>query len=284
MIGVLVVGATELPAIGAAGLLHPTRRQTIADRPAQCDDETFAGDAVHLRGWRCRATGTRLGTLVYLHGIADNRSSAVGVVDRFGRRGFDVLAYDSRAHGTSDGDACTFGFFEKNDLHRVLDTVKEGPIVLLGTSLGAAVALQEAASDPRVTTVVAAETFSDLRTIATERAPFVFTSRAISRAFLLAEAEAHFRVDEVSPVRAASAIAIPVLLIHGAADTDTPPDHSKRVLAALHTRKRLILVPGGRHNESLRSAAVWQEIDRWIDEVVGSPSSRRWRDADPEVE
>ena len=164
---------------------------------------------------------------------------------------------------------CTYGFFEKHDLHRVLDTAGPGPIVLVGTSLGAAVALQEAAGDARVTAVVAAETFSDLRTVATERAPFFFTSGVITRAFELAEREGRFQVDAVSPVMAAAAIKCPVLLIHGAADADTPPAHSERVLAALAGPKRLILVPGAGHNESLRGA-VWDEIERWIDSALGS--------------
>src|SRR6185436_14421434 len=111
------------------------------------------------------------GTIVYLHGVADNHSSAAGVIRRFLPRGFLVIAYDSRAHGDSDGAACTYGFYEKADLRRVIDALPPGPVALIGTSLGAAVAVQAAAGDSRVTTVVAAETFSDLRTVATERAP-----------------------------------------------------------------------------------------------------------------
>jgi alpha-beta hydrolase superfamily lysophospholipase len=271
VVSLLIVGGVAvslLPGIGAGGLLHPARRPVAGLPPAACRDATFSGDAVELKGWRCAASGTRRGTLVYLHGVADNRTSAAGVADRFARRGFDVVAYDSRAHGESAGEACTYGFFEKNDLRQVLNAVAPGPIVLVGTSLGAAVALQEAARDPRVTAVVAAETFSDLRTAATERAPIVFTSWIIARAFKVAEQQAGFSVDAVSPVAAASAITQPVLLIHGEADTDTPPDHSRRVLAALAGPKHLILVPGARHNESLRGE-VWDEIDRWIDAVLG---------------
>lgn len=95
--------------------------------------------------------------------------------------------------------------------------------MLLGTSLGAAVALQEAARDARVTAVIAAETFSDLRTIATERAPFFFTSGIIARAFQVAEQQGRFSVDAVSPLIAATEITVPVLLIHGEADTTRHP-------------------------------------------------------------
>lgn len=264
----LGVAASQLPAAGAGGLLHPARHRDVGARPRTCQDATFKGEGLDLKGWRCAASSGRRATLVYLHGIADNRASATGVIERFGKRGFDVVAYDSRGHGESAGDLCTYGFFEKRDLSRVLDTIGSGPIVLIGTSLGAAVALQEAALDTRVTAVVGAETFSDLRTVATERAPFFFTRGTIARAFQLAEQQGRFEVDAVSPVAAAAAITIPVLLIHGAADTDTPPDHSRRVLAVLAGPKRLILVPGARHNESLRGE-VWDEIERWLDEVVG---------------
>jgi dipeptidyl aminopeptidase/acylaminoacyl peptidase len=141
--------------------------------------------------------------------------------------------------------------------------------VLIGASLGGAVALQEAADDRRVSAIVAGETFSDLRTVASQRAPFFFTRGTVTKAFRLAEADAHFDVDAVSPVAAARRITVPVLLIHGANDRDTPPEHSKRIFAALNGPKRLLLVPGAGHNHSLR-ADVWPEIERWIDEALGA--------------
>ena len=149
----------------------------------------------------------------------------------------------------------------------MVDRADSGPIVLIGTSLGAAVALQEAAADARVTAVIAAETFADLRTVATERAPFFFTPGIVERAFQIAEQQGQFEANAVSPEAAAAKITIPVLLVHGAADTETPPDHSRRVLAALAGPKRLILVPGARHNESLRGE-VWSEIERWLEDAL----------------
>ena len=125
----------------------------------------------------------------------------------------------------------------------------------------------KAADDPRVATVVAAETFADLRTIATERAPFFFTHGVISRGLALAEWLGQFKVDGVSPVKAAASLTIPVLLIHGDSDRETPPEHSRRVEAALKGPKWLILVPGAHHSESLRGD-VWPDIERWIDRYV----------------
>jgi pimeloyl-ACP methyl ester carboxylesterase len=267
----------QLPGIGAGALLHPSRRPVTHAAPAGCVARDFAGTGVTLRGWDCRSekrpvsdASRGTGTIVYLHGVADNRESAAGVVARFLPHGYRVIAYDSRAHGASGGDACTYGYYEKSDLRRVIDTLPRGPIVLIGTSLGAAVALQEAADDPRVITVVAAETFSDLRTVAIERAPLFFTRGVINRAFTLAETEGHFQVDEASPVRAAVRIHVPVLVIHGDADVDTPSVHSQRLRAALGGPSRLILVAGARHNESLAGTGVWREIDQWLAGVTST--------------
>jgi len=289
LIAVGAIVRSQLPAIGAGGLLHPFRRSTVGRPPDSCAAVLFDGVGVQLKGWRCPAAGdppslgarrdgfggtSRRGTLVYLHGIADNRGSATGIIERFRRRGFDVIAYDSRAHGESSGAACTYGFYEKQDLHRVVDTVGSGPIVLMGTSLGAAVALQEAAEDARVSAVVAAETFSDLRTVAIERAPFFFTSAAIRRAFALAEIEGRFTVEAVSPKAAARKIEVPVLIIHGSIDRDTPPDHSRRVFEALHGPKQMILVPNAGHNQSL-SGAVWPDIEAWLDRALSNGVASR---------
>ena len=265
LVAVLAIAYAQLPAIGAGGLLHPARRVTNQPVPASCAATDLAGEGITLRGWRCPATAdSRRGTIIYLHGVADNRGSSIGVIERFTRRGYDVIAYDSRAHGESGGDACTYGVFEKRDLRSVVDTIAAGPVVLIGTSLGAAVALQEAADDPRVTAVVAAETFSDLRTVASERAPFFFSRSAIDRTFRLAEEQARLAVDSASPVAAAPRITARVLLIHGASDIETLPAHSQRVYEALRGPKRFLLVPDAGHNSSLR-ADVWPEVERWLD-------------------
>jgi len=277
IVAVLALGAAAAFAISscspvasaaAGALLHPSHRAMREAPPQGCAARSFAGDGVRLEGWQCSAPPHRA-TVVLLHGVADNRAGWRPAIGRFTAAGFDVIAYDSRAHGESTGDACTYGYYEKIDLRRVIDQSGGQRVVLVGASLGAAVALQEAADDPRVAAIIAAETFSDLRTVATERAPHILTKGIIRDAFARAERDGHFVVDDVSPQRAAARITAPVLLIHGAADVDTGPDHSQRVFDALTGAKRLMLVPGAGHNHSLNGAGVWTEIDRWIDRALG---------------
>ena len=272
----LIGGAAALyrqaPEIAAGALLHPARRTGLPPTPANCVDKEYSAAGVTLRGWHCAAEGRRRGTIVYLHGVADNRGSGVGAIRRFTPRGYDVVAYDSRAHGKSDGDACTYGFYEKVDLQRVLDTVSPGPIVLVGTSLGAAVAIQAAAEDPRVSGVVAAEVFSDLQSIASYRAPAVMWPHMIVEALEVAEQRGQFDIYAVSPEVAARSVRVPVLVVHGEDDTETPDGHSVIVHAALAGPKKLVLVAGRGHNESLSDPAVWADIDDWIDKIMRGKS------------
>ena len=266
-----VILATQLPNIGAAAIIYPYRKNLAALPPPGCESATLKGDGIDLAAWQGKAEGKRRGTLVYLHGIADNRGSSAGVLPRFRKRGFDVIAFDSRAHGASGGDCCTYGYHEKHDLKRVLDTAAPGPIVLIGSSLGGAIALQEAAMDSRVTTVVTAEAFSDLRTVVTERAPFIFTRGTIEGALRVAEKRGRFEVDQASPMAAAPSISVPVFVIHGGEDHATPPAHARRIYDSLAGPKRLLLVPGAGHNHALRGDEVWVEIEQWIDSVVPPP-------------
>ncbi len=236
-----------------------------------------------LKGWKCSAKAPKLGTIIYLHGVADNRTVAIGVISRFTRRGFDVIAYDSRAHGESEGENCTYGFYEKADLRALIDSVKidsakNEPIILMGNSMGAAVALQAADNDSRILGIMAAEVFSDLRTVVRERFPAflnfflnIFQSRDfLDRGFAVAEAKAGFVANEVSPELAAKSITAAVLLVHGAEDTETKPAHSQLFFAELNSPTRIILVAGKAHNKSLSDSEVWNDIEKWVDDLVKS--------------
>jgi uncharacterized protein len=260
------------PSWGAGALLHPARRPVGAPPALTKRDVVVQSGDVTLRGWLFPSSGVSRGTtVVYLHGSADNRDSGNWIAERLVPKGYDVLAYDGRAHGESTGDACTYGVLEKQDLRRALDQLGIQRFLLVGASLGAAVALQAAPDDPRVIGVVAASTFSDLETIARDRAPPTMREAQIREAFDLAGKQAAFRVADASPLRAASRITVPVLIVHGADDRETSPEHSRRVYAALSGPKTLRVVENAGHNGVL--SIIWPEVERWIDDVSARPGT-----------
>jgi len=53
--------------------------------------------------------------------------------------------------------------------------------------------------------------------------------------------------NEASPIRSIAKLHTPVLLIHGLADTRTPPSHSQELAAANPAHTQLWLVPGAKH-------------------------------------
>lgn len=77
-------------------------------------------------------------------------------------------------------------------------------------------------------------------------------------------AEAGFRLDDVSPRRAAAHITAPTLLIHGTEDRLTHHSHSRRIFETLRSERRLVTVQNASHNDILRHEEVWDEIERWL--------------------
>jgi uncharacterized protein len=241
--------------------------------PIAHENVAFESGGVKLAGWAFRAQPASRGWLVYLHGIADNRQSGIGFAQRFVPQGYDVLMYDSRAHGDSTGEAVTYGVREKEDLQKAFDAVGAKRAVLFGCSLGASVALQAAATDDRIVGVIAQSAFADLRSIAHERKPFVFTRAKADTAIALAGKQGRFDVDEASVLRAAPNIRVPVLLIHGEDDRETRADHSRRIFEKLAGPKELLIVAGAGHNDTLARAETWQRIEEWLARQTVSPSS-----------
>jgi alpha-beta hydrolase superfamily lysophospholipase len=272
--GGLAVAVPRLapPDWGARAIVHPYRKPVTRRPGPGFELVRFESRGVRLEGWLFRARAPR-GTVVYLHGLGDNRESGIGAADRLVPRGFSVLAFDGRAHGLSGGDTCSYGYHERDDVREALDAVRAREAVLLGHSLGAAVALQAAAVDPRVRGVVAASSFSDLRTIVEQRAawlhvPAAYVARAIARAGQLGG----FPPEEASPVALAPRVRAPVLLLHGAEDWRTPPSHSLRIAAALGGPHELRLLDGVGHDEILGRDEAWREIERFLDRLYPAPA------------
>lgn len=258
-----------IPASVGAALIHSPFQTPRMDSPTDPFDEISfkTSDGLLLRGWYFRTDDAPRGLVIYLHGKDSNRGNGAKAARFLLRRGFDVLAYDARAHGKSDGRYCTLGYREKDDVRRAMDQFAgDKPVFLVGESMGAATALQTAPVDGRVKGVISAATFSDLETVVRDRA-VIGREKDIVATMKRFEEDTGVRVADVSPVESARAIKIPVLLVHGKEDFGTPFEHSKRVLDALVVEdKKLVHLDGVGHGDVLMHDVTWEYIARWIDE------------------
>lgn len=281
--GVVVLASALSGAIGdgiGPWILRPMRKPLTPALVAKADAlfardgvtrEEFdvrAPDGVMLRGWKVRArdagaaekSKTPNGDWVLLfHGIVDNRAEMAPYADFLLRAGYGVVMMDAREQGASDGTLATFGWKERWDTKTIIDALyaseKPRNVFELGESMGAAIALQSAATDPRIRAVVAEASFSSLRNVSYDYAGLdvspllgeTLFRPATYFALRSAEKEGRFRADDVSPERAVAGRAFPVLLICGTRDRTIPCRHSQEIYRAAIGPKQLWIVPGAGH-------------------------------------
>jgi pimeloyl-ACP methyl ester carboxylesterase len=229
---------------------------------------------------------------------------------------------DARAHGASEGQIATYGWLERNDTKSIIDALLAqerrvrtdlqmeqgyGPsasmgnfpvryphppapptphIFALGESMGAGIALQSAAADPRIEGVVAESAFANLREATYDyaglrRSPLL--GKTIFAPFswtLLYRGEklTGLPVAEISPEKAVATRAFSVLLICDEKDEALPCRHTQRIFAAARGPKQLWEVPGTFHTAALGFHLPNSNAASWIFSLtLRSPSpSNRW--------
>jgi fermentation-respiration switch protein FrsA (DUF1100 family) len=170
--------------------------------------------------------------------------------------------YDQRNHGQSGGKDTTYGYYEKYDLYSLVDWVYrnlgDGALVgTMGESLGAAISIQHAAVDPRISFVISDSSFSDLKTQFKYRLNYDYRLSAfpfINLADFFTTILTGLSFDSVSPERDCAAITQPALFIHGSQDKYIPPSMAQRLFnKKVHGIKKLLIAPNARHCESFIS-------------------------------
>ncbi len=288
LLPILLAGEVLAGNGAASGILHPPRRALTPDLIAQADAvfarahasreefEAIARDGVRLRGWKVRAAqdGATGDWVLLYHGQADNRAGMLGQAEMLLRHGDSVLLMDARGHGESEGAMVTYGWLERNDSRAIVDALltKEHPHCLFvsGESMGAAVALQSAAVEPRIEAVVAESAFRDLREVSYDYAGLYWSATLGKTLFrplaILAvrsgEREGGFRAEDVSPEKAVASRAFPVLLICGLEDHNIPARHTQAIYAAAIGPKEMWLVPGAGHTQAQGHAP--EEFERRV--------------------
>jgi uncharacterized protein len=108
-----------------------------------------------LRGWWI--PGTKHETVVMVHGWTSSRAEPMSKAGYLLDAGYNVLVFDLRGHGLSDGDYTTLGLTEPDDVATAVAFARSrdpGPIALLGYSMGGALAVETGARDADVAAVI----------------------------------------------------------------------------------------------------------------------------------
>jgi fermentation-respiration switch protein FrsA (DUF1100 family) len=271
----LAIGAASYPLSGLlirprlkrlSQLKSPHLRHLIRRRKIDFEDITISSfDGTRLYGW-WMATSADAPTIIVLHGVKKNRTDVLraGLVLR--QSGFNILIFDGRAHGSSEGRYVTYGFFERRDVETAIEwlvsekKINRNRIGLAGESMGAAIALQVAAHNDWIRAVWADSPFASLRRVSEEflrrvtHLPSAVLNPVVWTTLQVANYRGSFDVKAVDPLALAARIKCPVSLVHGTADQLIATLHSQNIFDALAGDKEIWFVEGARHARSVRYA------------------------------
>lgn len=227
-------------------------------------------DGVRLHGWFLPARYHACGTVLHLHGNAQNISTHINSVYWLPLRGFNVLMVDYRGYGRSAGKPSLDGLQTDIDAAMRYLVERQGetesaPIIIFGQSLGGSAAVTYVARSPyrsHIGALVVEAAFTGPRAIAREKLasfwltwPFQWLANlTISDGY-----ESLSAVEAIAP--------IPLLFVHGTEDSVIPVAHSERLYAAANEPKELWKVRNVGHIGAFRS-------DRLRDRLAGFLSKR----------
>lgn len=254
-----------------SGLISGSHKPLSSQTPdtTLCDYETVSfsprGEDFNLEGWFLKPKKKAIYTLIFVHGIATNRISnkhTLNIAYNFLEKNFNVLMFDLRTQGNSEGNFASASYFEKFDVLGAFDfltnekKIPSEDIGLLGFSMGGATALLASSIEPNISALAIDSPFSDARKlIAQETAkatgvPYFFAKLFVPMVRLLAEEFYNIDIDEMVPEEAVKKINFPIYLIHGDADTRLSHTNSRRIHKNAHKESELFIVPNGGHTES----------------------------------
>jgi fermentation-respiration switch protein FrsA (DUF1100 family) len=257
----LAVAAIAVLATGCGSLAEKERELTFrvvkgdagwySGTPATVQDVYIpvsgGSGAQRIHGWWWPNANPDAPVVYYLHGVRWNLTGHLRRMEQLRAFGFSVFAIDYRGFGKSDGDlpsedmtyedaAAGFAWLEQ----QVPDASKR---FVYGHSLGGAVAIDlvhklAKRPQPAIRGLVVESSFTSLPDIAAE----------LSWSWLPTRLLMTQRYDSIEKVRT---IDLPVLFVHGTGDRYVPARFSQALYDAAPSRKKLLLIENGGHNNSM---------------------------------
>lgn len=152
-------------------MLHPQNTSVPTGDLLKAEEIPFTNitlttqDGVELAAWY---TPPQNGAVILIaHGYNDNRPESIYAM--FIENGYGALAWDFRAHGGSEGDMSTLGYYERMDVEAALDyaLAQEGVehVGAWGGSMGAATLILSTAEHPEIEALVADSAYPSLEDV-----------------------------------------------------------------------------------------------------------------------
>lgn len=248
--------------------IHPPRHRsdaTPADFNLDYEDVAFeTTDGLTLRGWFVPADNETNRTILVGHGYPFDKGNVLSAA-LFLHERFNLLLFDFRSFGQSDGLVTTVGHREVRDVEAALDyleTRDDSAVVgAFGFSLSAATFLM--AKDDRIEAIVSDASFARLDWMAERqyfylpgpfKLPFVGLNALYAKAFI------GVWPSDVNPAQAIGTTPSPVLLIHGTDDSQIPVRHAEHLYEnAPRDRVDLWLIEGADHGTTMVAAGAEYE-------------------------
>jgi pimeloyl-ACP methyl ester carboxylesterase len=220
-------------------------------------------DGLMLSGWWLEASDSSR-VIVMIHGANGDRADLgikmLDIAREMVKAGYNVLTFDLRGHGQSEGKHISLGYYEQRDLLGAIDYIKQrgmNKIYVIGFSMGAATALMTAANCKQIDAIVADSSFAHLEDIVKPQ----FSKRSRLPKFLIplvlfAAKRIHgIDLSLPKPVDAIrQSTTPPVLIIHGGQDNTVPVEHARILAKACgNPNSRLWIVPEAEHVGSYRA-------------------------------
>ncbi|MBU1171047.1 MAG: alpha/beta hydrolase [Proteobacteria bacterium] len=235
---------------------HPNQNDysNPSDSGLVYEDVTFASkDGTQLHGWFIPARGQAWATVIHFHGNAANISAHLRFVSWLPYKGCNVLMFDYRGYGASQGRPFRQGVFEDSmaalDYTLSRNDVDKDRIVFLGQSLGGAnaIAVAAVAGDAAVRALVVDSSFYSYRTIVRDKIgdiPVIgWFKWPLSYVMATDSFHSGNLIEAISP--------IPVLIIHGIDDEVVPYHHGQMLYERAKEPKTFLTVDRGRHISAL---------------------------------
>lgn len=242
----------------AAMFFHPQRALVMTpDRVGLDYRDVYieTPDGVRLHAWYLPAQGEARGTVLFLHGNAQNISTHIASVYWLPERRYNVLLLDYRGYGLSAGAPSLDGALLDAEAAIVWlaarPEVEQQGMAVFGQSLGGALAVYAVAHSAhrdRIKALIIDGAFSDYRVIVREKLAEFWLTWPLQWPLSLAID------DRYSPLRAISAISpTPLLIIHGERDPVVPAHHAERLYAAAGEPRTLWRIAESGHIQALTS-------------------------------